>query len=95
LIYELDLDIRKIYLQTNNEVSKFQKLGTEQGRSTHRCTDTHTHTDRHDQNYYHSCIHHQVVRIQLTEPGSRVTDAVNPAALDPLPEVYTYDPAKQ
>jgi len=29
-------------------------------------------------------------RMQLTEPGSRVTEAVNPAALEPLPEVYTY-----
>lgn len=25
----------------------------------------------------------------LTDPGSLITDAVKPAALDPLPEVYT------
>jgi len=38
----------------------------------------------------HKSEHIRTACTKLTEPGSRVTEAVNPAALDPLPEVYTY-----
>ena len=53
-IYEVGLDILKMYLRTKNEVSR-SRLSTVIGwtRQTDRQTDRHRYTDRRDQVHYH------------------------------------------
>ena len=49
LIYELDVNILKMYLHTNNELLDEGFQQSEHHRQTDRQTDTHTHTHTHRQ----------------------------------------------